>query len=116
MSETMFKEMWRSLALENPEGNGSSSHRTTFGKIFSQVVRRKALRDIIFQTNEGELTRLLGFFTLNTLGLGAIIGKITRKENVFFELNFSLTIPLPFIRCWYLQCGGPCCCKFCWSS
>jgi len=70
----MLKQGWRSLTLKNPEGNSNSSHRTTCRKIFSQLTRRKALRDIIIQTNEGELTRLLDFFALNTLGLGAIIG------------------------------------------
>ncbi|CAF3903743.1 unnamed protein product [Rotaria sp. Silwood1] len=69
----MFKKWWQSLTLKNPEDN-SSNDKTAFGKIISQLTTRKPLQDIITQTNEGELTRLLGFFTLNTLGLGAIIG------------------------------------------
>jgi hypothetical protein len=112
----MFKRWWRSIIWRNPEGNNNRDNRTALGNILYQLIGRKPLRDIIAQTNEEELTRLLGFFSLNTLGLGAIIGKIAGKAKLFFELDFTLTVSLLFIRCWYLHFGGLCCCKFFWSS
>jgi hypothetical protein len=112
----MFKQRWRALTLKNPDENSNSNERTAFGKIFYQLITRKPLRDIIIETNEGELTRFLSFFALNTLGLGAIIGKIIRQAKLFFVLNCSLAVPVLIIRCWYLHFSGQCCCKFRWSS
>jgi hypothetical protein len=89
----MFKQRWRALTLKNPEDNSNSSERTAFGKIFYQLITRKPLRDIIIETNEGELTRFLSFFALNTLGLGAIIGKILRKAKLFFCFKLQLSCP-----------------------
>ena len=78
----MFKQIWRRLTLKHPELN--STERTAFGKIFSQLIAQKPLRDIIIQTNETELTPSFSFFSLITLGLGAIIGKVVRNAKFFF--------------------------------